>query len=213
MEKICLVNVTSCILLEEYRCLESTLRPPLSFCLDVLEIVLSWCTGDRIVLVYWRSFCFGVLEIALSWCTGDRIVLLYWRSYCLGVLEIVLSWCTGDRIVLVYWRSYFLGVLEIVLSWCTGECTVPGDVGGAVLSDYTASHATRQRYSKSVQYSDLILINLRGFRFTCKGKLSRGDCSSLPERQFMRNGSFPKYYPTGEQAKVQDVCGLGSQTM
>jgi hypothetical protein len=67
----------------------------------------------------------------------------------------------------------------VVLSWCTGDCTVPGDVGGAVLSDYTASHATRQRSSKSVQYSYLIFINLRGVQFTCKGKLSRRDCNSL----------------------------------
>ena len=43
---------------------------------------------------------------------------------------------------------------------------MPGDVGGAVLSDYTASHATRQRSSKSVQFSDLIFINLRDVQFT-----------------------------------------------
>ena len=52
-----------------------------------------------------------------------------------------------------------------VLSWCTGDCKVPGDVGGAVLSDYTASHATRQRSSKNVQHSDLIFINLRRVQF------------------------------------------------
>jgi hypothetical protein len=116
--------------------------------------------------------------VVLSWCTRDRIVLVYWRSYYLGILEIILSWCTGDHIVLVYWRSYCLGLLEIVLSWCTGDygaqrrrrcCSVR-------LHDVTC-HKTA--IFKSVQYSDLIFINLRGLQFTCKGKLSRGVCSSL----------------------------------
>jgi hypothetical protein len=52
----------------------------------------------------------------------------------------------SDRSVMTF-REYPAASI-FVLSWCTGDCTVPENVGGAVLSDYTASHAARQRSSK-----------------------------------------------------------------
>ena len=67
----------------------------------------------------------------------------------------------------------------VVLSWRPADCTVPGDVGGAVLSDYTASHATRQRSSKGVQYSDLVFINLRVVEFTFLFIIKRTDAINL----------------------------------